>query len=46
MDKKTAQQKYNEVKARLHTCSPTETKALKELFNYYYGVINGKGRID
>lgn len=33
---KTIQQKYREVKRKLHTCSPGEKAGLKQLFNYYY----------
>jgi len=31
------EQKYREIVARMHTCSPTERDGLKGLLDYYYG---------
>ncbi len=32
----TTREKYNDVLAKLHTCSPMEKAGLQKLLNYYY----------
>ena len=44
MKNTTLEQKYAEVKKRLHTCGPAEKSALQSLFNYYYGLLLKGGK--
>lgn len=36
-------QKYNDIKKKLHYCSPAEKKGLKTLWDYYYGLKVKRG---
>lgn len=36
-------QKYNRILRKLHTCSPAEKSALKQLLDYYYHLLAAGG---